>query len=121
MSQVFFIISALPLETLLFFGTNRFLSRFLKKYLPYVIKHFLCKKEGEVDNNFALKKKRLEGVAKKKNRFFFVALCYEGKIYCESRTKINGLKRAFLSKQFGVRFEGCENITQNRISRSSST
>ena len=80
---------------------------------------FLQKKRRGVDINFALRKKTC--CKKKIVSFSLLVLCYEGKIYCESRIKIKGFQKRFLSNQFGVRFKGCENMTQNRISRSSST
>ena len=70
-SEVSSILSALPLETLLFFGTNLFISHFLKKYLAHVIKPFLCKKAGEVDINFVLRKKTWRCCKKKKSFSFF--------------------------------------------------
>ena len=85
-------------------------------------KPFFCakKKKGSW-YQFCVKKKDLKVLQKKIVSFSLLVLCYEGKIYCESRIKIKGFQRRFLSNQFGVRFKGCENMTQNRISRSSST
>ena len=95
---------------------------------------FFVQKEGEVVINFALRKKRLEGVAKKNSlpftHFFSLVIFSQNlrvtlsmkKIYfSESQNKMNSLKRRMFSSTLRIRFERFENMTIKAISRKSCT